>query len=61
MNIPTLPDFAEGTVSVQDVETQLTASLLNMDTNMQVLDALRRASGKAVNLLEKRVYHSNSG
>ena len=53
VNISALPDFAEGTVSVQDVGAQLAASLLNIDTNMQILDACAAPGGKAVNLLEK--------
>ena len=53
VNISALPDFAEGTVSVQDVGAQLAASLLNVDTNMRVLDACAAPGGKAVNLLEK--------
>ena len=53
VSISALPDFAEGTVSVQDVGAQLAASLLNIDTNMQILDACAAPGGKAVNLLEK--------
>ena len=53
VNISALPDFAEGTVSVQDVGAQLAASLLNIDTDMRVLDACAAPGGKAVNLLEK--------
>ena len=53
VNISTLPDFAEGTVSVQDAGAQLAASLLNIDSDMHILDACAAPGGKAVNLLER--------
>ena len=52
VNIAALPNFAEGAVSVQDIGAQLAASLLNVEANMQILDACAAPGGKTVNILE---------
>lgn len=47
-----LPGFAEGCVSVQDLGAQQAAQLLNIQPGMRVLDACAAPGGKAAHLLE---------
>ena len=47
-----VPGFAEGVVSVQDYGAQLAAKLLDLKTDMQVLDACSAPGGKAGHVLE---------
>lgn len=48
----TLPGFAEGLVSVQDLGAQQAAHLLDVQPGMRVLDACAAPGGKAAHLLE---------
>ena len=50
--VPTLPGYAEGTFSVQDVGAQWAAPLLDADDGMRVLDACAAPGGKTTHLLE---------
>ena len=47
-----VPGFADGVVSVQDYGAQLAAVLLNLNANMQVLDACCAPGGKTGHVLE---------
>ena len=47
-----LPGFAQGVVSVQDLGAQQAAGLLNVQSGMRVLDACAAPGGKAAHLLE---------
>lgn len=47
-----LPGFAEGLVSVQDLGAQQAAQLLNVQPGMRILDACAAPGGKAAHLLE---------
>ena len=47
-----LPGFAQGLVSVQDLGAQQAACLLNVQPGMRVLDACAAPGGKAAHLLE---------
>lgn len=47
-----LPHFAEGWLSVQDEAAQLSADLLQLSTNLRVLDACSAPGGKTGHLLE---------
>lgn len=47
-----LPGFADGRVSVQDAAAQFTASLLQVQTGMRVLDACAAPGGKTALILE---------
>lgn len=47
-----LPGFAQGLVSVQDLGAQQAARLLNVQPGMRVLDACAAPGGKAAHLLE---------
>jgi 16S rRNA (cytosine967-C5)-methyltransferase len=47
-----LPEFADGTVSVQDAGAQLAAPLLDVQSGMRVLDACAAPGGKTTHLLE---------
>lgn len=48
----TLPGFAEGWISVQDEAAQLSGDLLQLSSNMRVLDACCAPGGKTGHLLE---------
>lgn len=48
----TLPGFAAGLVSIQDIGAQQAARLLNVQPGMRVLDACAAPGGKAVHLLQ---------
>jgi 16S rRNA (cytosine967-C5)-methyltransferase len=52
LDVRTLPGFADGAVSVQDVGAQLTATLLNISSNKRVLDLCAAPGGKTCHLLE---------
>ena len=47
-----LPGFSEGLVSVQDEASQLIPDLLQLDVDMQVLDACAAPGGKSCHILE---------
>jgi 16S rRNA (cytosine967-C5)-methyltransferase len=47
-----LPGFAQGLVSIQDLGAQQAASLLDVQPGMRVLDACAAPGGKAAHLLE---------
>jgi len=49
----TLPDFAEGSVSVQDEASQLVADLLHLAPALRVLDACAAPGGKTTHMLER--------
>lgn len=51
--ISELPDFAQGSVSVQDAAAQQAAVLLGCEAQMQVLDACAAPGGKTCHLLER--------
>lgn len=53
LDVRTLPDFAEGAVSVQDVGAQLTAELLDVSGSSKVLDLCAAPGGKTCHLLER--------
>ncbi len=50
--VATLPGFAEGAFSVQDLGAQLAAPLLDVADGMRVLDACAAPGGKAAHVLE---------
>jgi 16S rRNA (cytosine967-C5)-methyltransferase len=50
--VSTLPEFAEGMVSVQDAAAQLAAKYLAVEPGMRVLDVCSAPGGKAMHLLE---------
>lgn len=52
MNVASLPEFAQGAVSVQDAAAQLAALLLDCQPGMRVLDACAAPGGKTGHLLE---------
>lgn len=52
VSIDKLPDFAEGSASVQDEAAQLAASLLQLAPEQTVLDACAAPGGKTCHLLE---------
>ena len=52
LDVRLLPGFADGAVSIQDVGAQLTAELLNVAENAQVLDLCAAPGGKTCHLLE---------
>ena len=47
-----LPEFANGTVSVQDAGAQLSAQLMDVQSGQRVLDACAAPGGKTAHLLE---------
>ena len=51
--VQSLPDFAEGGVSVQDEAAQLSSELLDLKPNLRVLDACAAPGGKTCSMLEK--------
>lgn len=51
-DVPSLPGFAEGRVSVQDEAAQLAANLLQLAPGQRVLDACCAPGGKTCHLLE---------
>jgi 16S rRNA (cytosine967-C5)-methyltransferase len=53
VDVHTLPGFAQGAVSVQDVGAQLVAELLNVSDNHRVLDLCAAPGGKTCHLLER--------
>ena len=53
IDVRLLPGFADGAVSVQDAGAQLTAALLNVAENAQVLDLCAAPGGKTCHLLER--------
>ncbi len=53
IDVRLLPGFADGAVSVQDAGAQLTAALLNVAENAQVLDLCAAPGGKTCHLLEQ--------
>lgn len=53
VEIPHLPGFAQGVVSVQDGGAQLVAALLDVPTGARVLDACAAPGGKTLHLLER--------
>ncbi len=50
--VATLPGYAEGEFSVQDLGAQLAAPLLGLDAGMRMLDACAAPGGKATHALE---------
>ena len=52
VNVYDLPDFTRGACSVQDAAAQLSASLLQCEPKMKVLDACAAPGGKTGHLLE---------
>ncbi len=53
VDVRTLPGFAEGALSVQDVGAQLTAELLDVSAGHRVLDLCAAPGGKTCHLLER--------
>jgi 16S rRNA (cytosine967-C5)-methyltransferase len=53
-DITTLPGFAEGLFSVQDLAAQLAAQLLDVQPNDDVLDCCAAPGGKTAHLLESQ-------
>ena len=53
VGVASLPGFAEGSVSVQDLAAQLVAPLLDAQPGMRVLDACAAPGGKSAHLLER--------
>jgi len=53
IDVRTLPGFAEGAVSVQDVGAQLSAELLHIFEGQQVLDLCAAPGGKTCHILER--------
>lgn len=51
-DVHTLPEFAQGAVSVQDGAAQLAASLLDLKPGIRVLDACCAPGGKTCHILE---------
>ena len=52
VNVSELPDFDQGVVSIQDTAAQLAAGLLDLNPNLQVLDACSAPGGKTGHILE---------
>jgi len=52
-DIKTLPGFAQGHVSVQDIAAQLTTSFFRPGQDLRVLDACAAPGGKACHMLER--------
>jgi 16S rRNA (cytosine967-C5)-methyltransferase len=52
-SVQSLPDFAEGGVSIQDEAAQLSSELLDLKPNLRVLDACAAPGGKTCAMLEK--------
>jgi 16S rRNA (cytosine967-C5)-methyltransferase len=52
VSIDTLPGFAEGSCSVQDIAAQLCAPLLELSPGQRVLDACAAPGGKTCHMLE---------
>ena len=52
VSVRELPDFATGAASVQDTAAQLAASLLDLKSGMQVVDACAAPGGKTGHILE---------
>jgi 16S rRNA (cytosine967-C5)-methyltransferase len=53
LDVRTLPGFAEGAVSVQDVGAQLSAELLHVSEGQRVLDLCAAPGGKTCHILER--------
>lgn len=53
-DVPSLPGFSDGRVSVQDEAAQLSASLLELAPGQRVLDACCAPGGKTCHLLEQQ-------
>jgi len=53
VDVRTLPGFAEGAVSVQDVGAQLSAQLLGVAVGQRVLDLCAAPGGKTCHILER--------
>jgi 16S rRNA (cytosine967-C5)-methyltransferase len=51
--VPSLPGYAEGAFSVQDLGAQLAAPLLDAQPGMRVLDACAAPGGKTTHILER--------
>src|SRR5688572_22116193 len=52
LSVEELPEFAKGSVSVQDGAAQLAAELLDLQANQRVLDACAAPGGKLTHILE---------
>jgi len=52
IDVQKVPGFAEGDISVQDGAAQLATELLELGTNMRVLDACAAPGGKTAHILE---------
>lgn len=52
MPVDSLPGFAQGLASVQDLGAQQAASLLDLEDGMRVLDACAAPGGKSAHILE---------
>lgn len=52
-SVQSLPDFAEGGISVQDEAAQLSSELLELSPKLRVLDACAAPGGKTCAMLEK--------
>jgi 16S rRNA (cytosine967-C5)-methyltransferase len=52
-----LPGFIQGEVSVQDEASQLVPSLLNLASNLSILDACAAPGGKTAHILESEHSH----
>lgn len=52
MNVEQIPGFDEGMVSIQDGGAQLAAELLELQSNLRVLDACAAPGGKTAHMLE---------
>lgn len=55
VSVNTLPDFADGAVTVQDANAQLAALLLGSKPGMHVLDACAAPGGKTAHILDKAI------
>ncbi len=53
VDVTLLPEFREGSVSVQDEAAQLAADLFTLETGGRVLDACAAPGGKSCHLLER--------
>lgn len=53
VNIASLPQFAEGGVTVQDANAQLAANLLQVKSGMRILDACAAPGGKTAHIADK--------
>lgn len=51
-SVETLPGFAEGDVSIQDIAAQLAVSLLSLEPGLRVLDVCAAPGGKTCHILE---------